>query len=77
MYERIRKAMLDHVDFGNQLVAFPKLPLELQKEALQKALVTLETIISTLKLDVKDFIVDDIEGIYGFDETKITPNKKV
>lgn len=59
MYERLRKAMLSHVDFGNQLLAFPKVPPELQREALQKTVITLEAIAATLKLDVGDFIIDE------------------
>src|SRR5438552_16303891 len=47
MYERLRKAMLSHIDLANQLRAFPKVPPELQKEALQQTLVTLESIAGT------------------------------
>ena len=59
MYERLRKAMLSHVDFGNHLLAFPKVPPELRRNALQKTVITLETIAATLKLDVSDFIVNE------------------
>ena len=47
MYEKIRKAMLSHVDFANHLLTFPKVPREQQMEELQKTLNILETI-STL-----------------------------
>jgi hypothetical protein len=56
LYERLRKAMLSHVDFGNQLLAFPKVTPELRREALQKTVVTLDSIIATLTLDISDFI---------------------
>lgn len=55
MYERLRKAMLSHVDFGNQLLALPKVAPEQRREALQKTVVTLESINATLKLDISDF----------------------
>lgn len=58
-YERLRKAMLGHVDFGNQLVALPKVPPNARIEALQKVVATCETIAATLKLDVSDFIVNE------------------
>ena len=58
MYKRHRKAMLRHVDFGNKLLAFPKVPPELRREALQNAAVTLEGIVATLRLDVSDFEPD-------------------
>jgi len=47
-FERLGKAMRSHVDFGNQLLAFPKVPPELQREALQKFVVTLKSIVATL-----------------------------
>jgi len=50
MYERHRKAMTSHVDFANQLLAFPKVPPELRREALQRIVVTLEGIAATLRL---------------------------
>ena len=50
MCERLRKAMQSHVDFGNQLRTFPKVSPELRREALQKTAVTLETIVTLLRL---------------------------
>jgi hypothetical protein len=52
MYERYRKAMLSHVDFGNHLLSFPKVPPELRMDALKKAGIILETITTILKPDV-------------------------
>jgi hypothetical protein len=49
--------MQSYVDFGNQLVAFPKMPQALRADALQITVATLETIAATLKLDVNNFIV--------------------
>jgi hypothetical protein len=40
--------MRSHVDFGHQLLAFPKVQPELQKEALKRIVVTLDVIASTL-----------------------------
>ena len=54
-YERLRAAMLIHVDFGYQLAAVPP---ELDIEALRKIVATAESIKATLKLDVSDFIVN-------------------
>ena len=51
--------MMNHVDFGNQLVALPKVPSAQFTEALQKTVATLETIAATLKLDVNDFILNE------------------
>lgn len=50
-YQTLRKAMGDHVDFGKQYSAFPEVPPELRREALQKWADTLESIITMLKLD--------------------------
>jgi hypothetical protein len=50
-YQTLWKAMLIHVEFGNQLVAFPEVPRELRREALEHTVITLETIVATLKLD--------------------------
>jgi len=47
-YEGLRKAMLSHIDFGNQLVAFAKVPPELQRKGLERILDTLNNITSTL-----------------------------
>lgn len=58
-YERLRKSMLSHVDFGNQLVALPKVPPDLRIEALQKVVASCETIAATLKLDISDLIVNE------------------
>lgn len=54
-YERLRAAMLTHVDFGNQLLAYPTVPPELRNEALLKIVATLQNTTSTLKLDLNDF----------------------
>ncbi|MEK6288358.1 MAG: hypothetical protein AABO57_21790 [Acidobacteriota bacterium] len=59
MNERLRKAMLSHVDFGHQLIALPEVPPDLRIEALQKTVASLENIAATLKLDVSDFIVNE------------------
>jgi hypothetical protein len=53
-YEKFRKAMLSHVDFGKHIVSFPKVPSELRIDALEKAAKFLETISTILKLDVND-----------------------
>jgi hypothetical protein len=60
MYERIRAAMQIQVDFGHQLQALATVPPkpELRLEALRKISVTMESIMTTLKLDVNDFIVN-------------------
>jgi hypothetical protein len=57
-YERLRKAMLSHVDFANQLVAFPNVPPEKQIDALMKITVLLESIAATLTGDVGEFEPD-------------------
>jgi hypothetical protein len=41
MYGRHRKAMVGHLDFGNLLVAFPKVPEDLRVEALLRISVSL------------------------------------
>lgn len=41
-YERLRKAMRSHVDFGKQLMALAEVPPELQKETLEKIVDTLK-----------------------------------
>lgn len=58
MYKAIRKAMASHVDFGNQLFAFPKALPELQLEALQRIVVTLEGIAATLTVDANKLELD-------------------
>ncbi len=54
IYERFRKAMLSHVDFGKQLLAFPESAPELRREALQEIADTLKSIAATLRLDASD-----------------------
>jgi hypothetical protein len=56
MYERLRGAMLTHVDFGRQFLPLPTVPTELQIEVLRKIVATAESITATLKLDVSDFL---------------------
>lgn len=51
MYERLCKAMTNHVMFGKQLLAFPSVAPELRVKALQETLATLESISSLLRLD--------------------------
>jgi hypothetical protein len=59
-YEKHRKAMMQHVDFGKELVAlfatFQELSAELRIEALQKLQDRLAQTVDTLRLDVRDFI---------------------
>ena len=50
-YQTLRKAMGHHVDFDKQYSAFPEVPPELRRAALQKWADTLESIITMLKLD--------------------------
>ena len=57
--DRHREAMKPHVDFGNQLLAFPKVAPELRVEALQRIAGTLDGMAAMLKLDVSDFIVNE------------------
>lgn len=57
MYERLGKAMQDHVEFGKQLLSFPNVPPELRVDALQKTIVILQTIASTLKVEVSNLIL--------------------
>jgi hypothetical protein len=49
MYEKLRKAMLSHVDFANHILTFPKVPQELRIDALQKTAIILETITTILR----------------------------
>jgi hypothetical protein len=56
-YERLRKAMLSHVDFGKQFVALAEVPPEMQRETLEKIMVTLKSTAATLRLDVPHCIV--------------------
>jgi hypothetical protein len=55
MSERLRTAMASHVAFGKQLLAFPSVPRDLRVPALQEAVLTLEGIVTTLKLDPRAF----------------------
>jgi hypothetical protein len=61
-YEKHRKAMTHHVDFGKQLAAFfaafPKLSAESRIEALQKMEDRLALVAATLTLDVSDFSLE-------------------
>lgn len=59
MYERFRKAMLSHVEFGNHLLSFSKVPPELRMDTLQKTAIILETITTILDLDVSNFILKE------------------
>ena len=59
VYEKLRASMLSHVKFGNQLLAFPNVSPELRMQALQEFRVTLEGIVTTLKLDVNSFVSDE------------------
>lgn len=52
---KIRKAMSIHVDFGKQLVAFPKILPELRIKAMQNMVTTLADVAATLKVDVSEF----------------------
>jgi hypothetical protein len=56
MYERFRAAMTKHVEFGNQLLAFPSVPKTHRLQALQKIAATLTEIVSTLRLNARDLM---------------------
>jgi len=49
-YDGLRSAMRDHVAFGNQLVAFPKVQRALRLQALQESVNTLNRVIATLQV---------------------------
>ena len=51
MCERLRPAMLSHVDFSKQLIAFPKAAPDLRIEALQSVSGILKGIAAMLKLE--------------------------
>jgi hypothetical protein len=53
MHDRLMNAMLRHADFANQLLAFSKQPPELQREALEKALATVNGILATLRPELR------------------------
>jgi hypothetical protein len=52
LYDRHREAMKRHVEFGNQLLALPRVLPELRTEALRRIVVTLDGIVAILRLDV-------------------------
>jgi len=54
IYRKHKQAMASHVEFANQLLAFPKVLPELQVEALQKIVVTLRGIAATLTSDASE-----------------------
>ncbi|MEO7032881.1 MAG: hypothetical protein ABI548_03535 [Polyangiaceae bacterium] len=56
MYERLQIAMTKHVEFGEQLFAFPSVPSNERSKALQKVAATLGEIATTLHLDAHDFV---------------------
>jgi hypothetical protein len=58
MYKNLRTAMEGHVAYGKQLVTVPAVPPELTLQALQQAVATLKSIISTLHLDPRAFSTD-------------------
>lgn len=55
MYERLRKAMLKHVDFGKQMLALSGLPPERLKEPAENVTTTLNEMRALLDFKVSDF----------------------
>ena len=55
MYKKLRTAMASHMTFSKQLLSFPAVPQELQLQALREIQATVDNILSTLHLDVRDF----------------------
>jgi hypothetical protein len=56
MYDRLRTAMTKHVEFAQQLLAFPSVAEDQRLQVLQKVGATLEEITATLHLDARDFM---------------------
>lgn len=75
IYDKLRAAMLIHVDFGNQLLALPTVSPKRHIEALQEILATAENIKLTLKLDVIDFIVNQRKNGSAVEKGQRTQHK--